>query len=181
MPAEVRREALVKAAYDQIAARGFEGLRTREIARAAGVNIATLHYYFPTKEALIKAVVEHAMGRFRTTLEGGPDLGQHLRAVRNFLKDEPELRAVMGELSLRATRDPALAAILQETYATWQKTMRGLLRNAVRAGRLKPELDSDETAAAVMATMSSLMLPTMANSPVADQALKQLENWLSIN
>ena len=65
---EKRREELVLAAYREIAERGFEGLRTREVANEVGVNIATLHYYFPTKESLIRAVLDHAMGRFRTTL-----------------------------------------------------------------------------------------------------------------
>jgi AcrR family transcriptional regulator len=176
-----REQALVVAAFNQIAERGFEGLRTREVAAEVGVNIATLHYYFPAKEDLVRAVVEHAMGRFRTTLAGGSDLIQHLRAVRRLLGDEPQLGAVMAELSLRSSRDPAIAAILAETYAGWQKTMRGLLRNAVREGRLKPELDSDQAAAAVLATLSAMMLPTMAASPVADQALEQLERWLSIN
>ncbi len=35
---------------------------------AVGVNFATLHYYFPTKEALIGGILEHAMGRLRTTI-----------------------------------------------------------------------------------------------------------------
>ena len=52
-----RQEALVQAAYDLLAERGFEGLRTRDIAAKVGVNIATLHYYFPTKEKLIRGVV----------------------------------------------------------------------------------------------------------------------------
>ena len=113
---EERRDALVLAAYNQIAERGFEGLRTREVAAEAGVNIATLHYYFPTKEALIRGVVEHAMRRFRSTLapHGTPEgqLRNHLRAVRRLLQDEPQLGAVMGELSLRSARDPAIARIM---------------------------------------------------------------------
>ena len=68
MPTEDRRRALVEAAYDQIAERGFEGLRTRDVAARVGVNIATLHYYFPTKEALISGVLDLAMQRFRSTL-----------------------------------------------------------------------------------------------------------------
>src|SRR6266480_4421461 len=50
---EGREQALVQAAFNQIAERGFEGLRTREVAAGVGLNIATLHYYFPTKEAPI--------------------------------------------------------------------------------------------------------------------------------
>src|SRR5207244_10007286 len=94
---EDRRHALVAAAFGQIAERGFEGLRTREVAAEAGVNIATLHYYFPTKEDLIRAVVEHAMGRFRSTLaaHGAPatQLRNHLRSVRKLLAEEQIGRA----------------------------------------------------------------------------------------
>src|SRR5437870_4073900 len=118
---ESRREALVAAAFNQIAEHGFEGLRTREVATEVGVNIATLHYYFPTKEALIRGVVEHAMGRFRSTLvsRGSEriELRDHLRAVRKLLRDEPRLGAVMAELALRSARDESIAAILNETYA----------------------------------------------------------------
>src|SRR5437870_4993220 len=110
---EGREQALVQAAFNQIAERGFEGLRTREVAAGVGLNIATLHYYFPTKEALIRGVVAHAMDRFRSTLapHGSPadQLRNHLRAVRKLLRDEPEVGAVMGELALRSARDPAMA------------------------------------------------------------------------
>src|SRR5438270_14025793 len=106
---EKRRRELVHAAYRQIAEGGFEGLRTREVAAEVGVNIATLHYYFPTKEALIRGVIAHAMQRFRTTLAphgvSGDPLRRHLRAVRTLLRDEPQVGAVMGELALRSARD----------------------------------------------------------------------------
>src|SRR2546430_15734697 len=142
---EDRRQALVRAAYNEIAARGFEGLRTREVAAEVGLNIATLHYYFPTKEALIRGVVEHAMDRFRSTLaphgSPGDQLRNHLRAVRELLRDEPELGAVMAELALRSARDPAIASILQETNDAWHRTLRGRLRRAARHGRAAPGPD----------------------------------------
>src|SRR5437763_15414462 len=115
---EDRREALVRAAFNQIAERGFEGLRTREVAAEVGMNIATLHYYFPTKEALIRGVVAHAMQRFRSTLAapGSPadQLRNHLRAVRKLLLEEPQASPVVGELALRPARDPSLAQIMRE-------------------------------------------------------------------
>src|SRR5215469_12598165 len=101
MSKDDRRQALVQAAFNQIAERGFEGLRTREVAAEVGVNIATLHYYFPTKEALVRA-----MERFRTTLSphgsAAEQLRSHLRSVRGLLTREPKLGAVMAELALRS-------------------------------------------------------------------------------
>src|SRR5437588_12462516 len=112
-----RREGLVLAAYKLIAERGFEGLRTRDIATAVGVNIATLHYHFPTKEALVRAVVGHAFTRFRSTLtpEGTAvdQLRQHFGGLRRLAREEPDLFAVMGELALRAPRDPVIGTLMQ--------------------------------------------------------------------
>jgi AcrR family transcriptional regulator len=181
---ETRREELVLAAFHQIAEHGFEGLRTREVAAEVGVNIATLHYYFPTKEALIRGVVERAMDRFRTTLtpHGSPSdqLKSYLRAVPALLKNEPELRTVMGELALRSARDNSLAAIMGEMYKAWHTAVRGMLRKAVKNGQLQPDLDVDAVAALVVSTLTAMTLPTMAATPKGDQALRQLERWLGI-
>src|ERR1700736_1145155 len=147
---EDRRQALVQAAFNQIAERGFEGLRTREVAAEVGVNIATLHYYFPTKESLIRGVLELSMQRFRAPRaphgSAADQLRNHLRAVRRLLQDEPQLGTVMGELALRSARDPAIAAIMEETNGAWHRTVRGLLRRAARDGHLRAELDSDDVA-----------------------------------
>src|SRR5438874_4077599 len=150
---ERRRQELVQAAFNQIAERGFEGLRTRDVAAEVGVNIATLHYYFPTKEALIGGVLEHAMARFRSTLapHGSPSdqLRNHLRSVRKLMADEPELGIVMGELALRSARDRSIEKIYNEIRDAWLKAMRGLLRRGVREGKLRPELDTDGVATLV--------------------------------
>ena len=173
------------AAFNQIAEHGFEGLRTRDVAAEVGVNIATLHYYFPTKESLIRGVVEHAMTRFRSTLapHGSPSdqLRNYLRAVRKLLAQEPALGSVMGELAVRSSRDKSIAAIMTEMYAVWHVTMRALLRRAVKEGHLRPELDSDGVAALIVATLTAMTLPTMAGAPRTDQALRQLERWLGLS
>jgi len=181
---EDREQALVQAAFNQIAERGFEGLRTREVAAGVGLNIATLHYYFPTKEALIRGVVAHAMDRFRSTLapHGSPadQLRNHLRAVRKLLRDEPEIGAVMGELALRSARDPSLARIMGEAFQAWQRTLRGLLQRAARDGYLARDLDNDDVAALIMATLTSMTLPSTASADRTDRAFRQLERWLGL-
>ncbi|HKB34072.1 MAG TPA: TetR/AcrR family transcriptional regulator [Candidatus Dormibacteraeota bacterium] len=180
-----RRQELVRATFEMIAKNGFEGLRTRDIADLVGVNIATLHYYFPTKESLIRAVLDQAMIRFRSTLtpHGSPadQLRNHLRAVRKLLIEEPELKAVMAELALRSAHDRSIAGIMAQMYDSWHKAVRGLLRRAVKDGGLRPELDSDGVAALIVATLTASTLPTLSGTPRSDQAMRQLERWLGIS
>jgi AcrR family transcriptional regulator len=183
--AETRRQELVLAAFNLIAEHGFEGLRTRDVAAEVGVNVATLHYYFPTKESLIRGVVEYAMTRFRSTLapHGSPSdqLRNYLRGVRKLLAEEPALGSVMGELAVRSARDKSIAALMTEMYGVWHVTTRGLLRRAVKEGHLRPELDSDGVAALIVATLTAMTLPTMTGAPRTDQALRQLERWLGVS
>jgi AcrR family transcriptional regulator len=181
---EDRQHELVLAAFNQIAARGFEGLRTREVAGEVGLNIATLHYYFPTKEALIGGVLDEAMRRFRSTLEphGSPadQLRNHFRAVQKLLRTDSKLRAVMGELALRSARDRMIAGILRGTNDAWYKTLRGLLRRAAKEGHLRRGLDIDDAAALIVAALTSMMLPTVSSADRIDQTFRQLERMLGV-
>ena len=180
-----RREALIAAAFSEIAERGFEGLRTRDVAAEVGVNVATLHYYFPTKESLIRGVVEYAMGRFRSTLEphGDPadQLRNHLRAVRKLITTEPELGVVIGEFHLRANRDPEVRKVVDEMFATWQTAMRGLLKRAEREGTVHADLDIDATAALIMSTLMSATLGPFSASGRGEKAIRELERLLGIS
>jgi TetR/AcrR family transcriptional repressor of nem operon len=184
--AEPRREALVLAAYRRLAEAGFEGLRTRDVAAEVGVNIATLHYYFPSKEALIRGVVGHAMGRFRTAFAPGSRPGKQLAAqfqgIRRLAKDEPELFMVMGELALRSGRDPAIAAIFRETMRAWHSTLRTLVGHAQREGFVDKRLDPDTTASLVIATLSGLLMVPVSSRAAdrVDKALRQLEGLLGL-
>ncbi len=55
--AERTQEALLDAAVQEFAKAGFEGARTDEIAKRAGVNVALLFRYFKNKEGLYLAVI----------------------------------------------------------------------------------------------------------------------------
>jgi AcrR family transcriptional regulator len=185
--AEPRREALVLAAYKRLAEAGFEGLRTRDVAAEVGVNIATLHYYFPTKEALIRGVVGHAMARFRTGFAPGSRPGEQLAAqfkgIRRLARHEPELFMVMGELALRSSRDAAIAAIFQDTIRAWHDTLVTLVRHAQKEGLADKRLDPDSTASLVIATLNGLFMVPVAGSASdrIDKALSQLESFLGLN
>ena len=183
-PAEPRKDALVAAAYQILATRGFEGLRTREVAAAVGVNIATLHYYFPHKEDLIRGVVAYAMGRFRGTLGGAgsaeDQLRAHFRGLRRLSRDEPELFTVMAELAIRGVRDPSLRKIVGGTDDAWRAMLRTLLRRARDEGAVAEDLDPDGMAAVIVATLKgTFMLPASEPANV-ERTFRQLETLVGL-
>src|SRR5438876_2336382 len=180
-----RQEALVQAAYDLLAERGFEGLRTRDIAAKVGVNIATLHYYYPTKEKLIRGVVGYAMERFRTTLQPAGSPGEQVRAhfagIRRLARTEPKLFVVMGELAMRGRRDRAIAAIVRDVDNTWQKVLSALLRQAAKEGAIANPAKADDLAALIVATLKGLfMLPAEGRElKEVDRQLRALERVIA--
>jgi AcrR family transcriptional regulator len=186
LPATGTRRDLVLAAYARIATGGFEGLRTRDVAADAGVNVGTLHYYFPTKEALIHAAVRHTTATFAATLSsrGTPadQLRGHLEGLRHLLKTDQELWAVSSEFALRAARDEAIAAMAREADDHWFGFLRGLIARGVEQGCLAPGLQPESVAAALISAIRGLSMPTSGalRPERIDQTIDQLERWLGL-
>src|SRR6201992_3510405 len=105
-----RRLRLLESAFDVLAEVGFEGLRTRTVASRAGVNIATLHYYFPSKQELVEGVAQLLSAKFVTLHGPAPRpsglpcldrLRQEFSDAGFYLKHHPEILLVMQEFGLR--------------------------------------------------------------------------------
>lgn len=98
-----RRDQLVSIALNLIATKGFEGLRFQEVAKEAGINNATLYYYFPTKEALIRGVVKRLTGDLKLQRvhpeepksNALDELRMELEGVRQLLREAPSLFIVL--------------------------------------------------------------------------------------
>src|SRR5258708_17695715 len=145
-----RRDDLVRAAFACLAADGFEGLRSRSAADRAGVNMATLHYYFPTKEALIGGVAAFIASRFitlhapRKPSTGSPALDrlqQEFADARFYRARHPDLAAVLSELQLRGRRDPALRKIIEPTCGHWRKGIEEWMTAGIAEGVFRRDLD----------------------------------------
>ena len=62
-PEQQTAAALLQAAEKLFSEKGYEAVGTREIARAAGANLAAIRYHFGSKELLFNAVVKKLMSR----------------------------------------------------------------------------------------------------------------------
>ena len=177
--ADLRRRTIVCAGFDQIAVAGFEGLRMREVAARAGVNIATVHYYVNSKDLLIREVAVLAVERLQAALPNSGDaedrLRAYLRGIASIALKDSALLHVLGEVRLRADRDQEVAAVLAQVDREWHEkleTMISELPNGLRS-RTRPA----EAAALMMMTLAGACLPPVEATRVA-AATNQLERWL---
>jgi AcrR family transcriptional regulator len=93
-------ERLLQAGLELLDEKGFEGLKVRQVAERAGVNLGMFHYHFKTKDEFTRRVLKHMYEKFfqdfslETVGEGDPldrlrrallTLGQFIRENRTLL------------------------------------------------------------------------------------------------
>jgi AcrR family transcriptional regulator len=185
-----RRRSLVEATYHLIAEGGFEGLRTRDIAARAGVNIATLHYYFARKEDLIQSVVEYLLQQFMTAyLPGSPfEMRTPLEQIRGelgelqcLLQEKPEMFIVLNELVLRSLHDPAIHHMIKWLDEGWHTYLERVIRNGIEQGLFRADLDPGSAATWLILLTKGTTLHYMTNPEAIDfdRIRAEVEHWLT--
>jgi AcrR family transcriptional regulator len=149
-----RKTALLEATFDVIAEVGFEGLRTRSVAERAGVNIATLHYYFPSKQTLIEGLAQFLGAKFVALHGPAPEPSGYkaLDALRQEFSDggyyqehQPKMLIVMQEFGLRGQRDPEIQKIVDMMYGYCRENLEELVTMGLADGTFRAELSREET------------------------------------
>src|SRR5690242_20620144 len=126
-----RRAAVALAARALIIEKGLEGLRTRDIAERVGINIATLHYHVPTKEALIGLVAESMRDEFAAQSRARPRSGLtptelldlEFDDYAELLGEKNYLLTAMSELMERARRDEAIRGCMFPLMGKWKEIL----------------------------------------------------------
>lgn len=157
-----RRKEIAAAAREIIAERGFEGLRTRDIAERVGINVATLHYHVPSKVALIQLLAESLRDDFMAQHERHPRDG--LSAIEKLKlefsefeetrRENPQLQAVYAELMIRAKRDAMVADVMRPMMNHWLGVITGLLREGMAEKSLRQNLDPEAAASMLVGALT---------------------------
>jgi AcrR family transcriptional regulator len=113
------RAAILGAARESFAGRGFAGTTIRGIAAAAGVDAALVHHYFGAKDDLFLAALELPVDPRQViapALAGGPDgAAERLLTLMVGVWDDPELRLPFLTM-LRAAMEPGGGRLLTEGF-----------------------------------------------------------------
>jgi AcrR family transcriptional regulator len=143
---ERARQAVLEAADDLLAERGFAGVTIEGIAARAGVAKQTIYRWWPSKIDILLDAFGDDMAQQLTPLDHGDlalDLRTHLSRLADFLTRD-DAGAVFRALVGQAQHDPQLATRLRNDYLSQQRTRDRLpLRRAVQRGQLPPDTDLD--------------------------------------
>ena len=163
--APVRREQIIKATLRCLARDGASGLRTKEVAREAGVSQGILHYYFTNKRAILIAALETVMAdlnrRLVKLLQGAPDAETRLRGVIKgclALADEKrEFWVVFVEFWGEMMHDEELLRVNAALYRQFRRTLGALVAQGVRAGLFR-RVNPEEAGAIILAVVDGVSL-----------------------
>jgi len=149
-------DAILQAARELLAERGFDGMTMDAVADRAGTGKATVYRRWPSKVQLtVDAVV--CAGGLAVTIADIPDTGSlrgDLLAVR-LGRPADDGAALMSGLMSAARENPDLAGVFHEQFvASRVQLMRDLLGRARLRGELRPDIDLEMVAAVAPAMIS---------------------------
>lgn len=145
---EEKRDAIVDAAAKLIAANGFSGASLNELADACGISKSLLYHYYPSKEAILHAVMKGHMDDLLTALEDKPcdDPVKDLRAFARAL-----LRLYAGAADRQKVLLYELGALPKAERSDIVAKERRLIEHVEEMiRRAKPELDGSLVRAQAM-------------------------------
>jgi AcrR family transcriptional regulator len=182
---ENTRAQIIEGAIRSLAQTGVVGTTTRKIATEAGVQLATLHYHFDSKSALLVAVLEHLVEdmavRFREKLETkvtnfDEAIEQLLRGIWHSIMRTKSVQIVQYELTLYALREGA-NWMAERQYDAFFRLYRDWLLGIPEELRRFSSDDCAEFARFLLAGVDGLILQELAN-PNARRSKRSVEAFI---
>jgi AcrR family transcriptional regulator len=190
--ATATREAIVRACLVAIATDGFHALRIRRVAEQAGVSHATLLHHFPSKVALIGAVLD-AVEEELATRGPAPPFSSPVQALHSEfvdaarrLADRPEEFAVSVELLHAARHSPAVASLTARLYSGWRQAIREIVEEGQGLGLFRLDVPPEAVAEVVTATLAGISMTAFSHASgastdhVLQAAWDGVSSWLRV-
>lgn len=117
-----RRGSILDAAVEQLVEAGYAGFSIRQVAERAGLRLSNLQYYFPTRDALLEALLTRVLDDAMADFAGSGTDGQDLESVVRFVLggQTPQACTLFLELWALAARDAGARASLDRFYAAYR-------------------------------------------------------------
>jgi AcrR family transcriptional regulator len=165
--ADVRRGQLVAAAREVLEREGMAGGTLRAVASEAGVPLGTVHYIFPSKEQLLRAVLEAVIEEIsdaaRASAGDATDLDSAMRNTAlevwsKLVEGHEEHQLMQYELTVWALRTPGMAEVARRQYELYVELLTTLWTDATARAGVALASPADRLARLHLAGVDGLIL-----------------------
>lgn len=99
------------------AAKGFDGASMQDLARAAGMSAGNFYRYFPSKSAIVEAIIEHHIDQVRAEFAKIMTSPHPMQAIGELIRRRLETvdgceEQIMAEIEANASRRAEIALLL---------------------------------------------------------------------
>lgn len=174
LPADERRAATVETVVRLAAHQNPSDITTAAIASKMGVTHGALFKHFPTKDAILQAVMEWVAATLMTRVEkaitpGTPPLDAleaMFMAHVGFVAEHPGVpRMLFGELQRPGVTGPKRVA--QALLRRYGELVRQLIASGKASGALDANLDAEAAAGLFIGTIQGLVMQALLHGDVA--------------
>src|SRR5215510_6298576 len=175
-PPGPKRDAILRAAIDVFAERGFFNAQVADVARAAGVAAGTVYLYFRSKDDLLVSIFERtmrdALARVRASVADTTDPAERLRRFARLhlggLGRDRNL-AIVFQVELRQS-----TKFMERFSSTFLRDYLGMIREAIEEGQRTGQFRAD-LKATVAAKVFFGVLDEMATNWILSRRRYSLE------
>ncbi|WP_431903205.1 TetR/AcrR family transcriptional regulator [Amycolatopsis thermoflava] len=167
LEAAVRRQQFIAAARTALATHGVTRTSLRVVAAEAGVPLATMQYVFPSKQKLLRAVIENVVDEIAHVLADSAATDQGLaNAIRQGLdtfwgrlvRNGRELQLLQYELTMYALRTPGHEDLARLQYERYAAVVADWCRHAAEQAGETTAVSFDHLARMIVAGVDGLIL-----------------------
>ena len=186
----IRKEEIVRAAFDVVGKKGVRALTIAAIAESAGMSEANIYRHFGGKDEIFSALAEFigtsVMGKAAAIAGGSKKPLEKLETIffshMSIVADYPGIpRFVFSEDAHLG--DPNLARTLALRIGNYVETLSGVIAAGIDEGELKPDLSPRETALTLLGMIQFTALRWTINGASFDirgEARKLWSNFLRL-
>ncbi|MEG1118595.1 MAG: TetR/AcrR family transcriptional regulator, partial [Janthinobacterium sp.] len=144
------------------ARKGFHQTSTAAICAQAGMSPGNLFHYFPTKQAIIAAIVDQEGGETAAYFAGAQGNADAYGTLLDFmdlvlaLAADGDFAGLALDIAAEAMRDTDIAARVARNDASLRGGLQSLLEEAAAAGQIDAALDAAQTAGWIAALIDGI-------------------------
>ncbi|MFE3228040.1 TetR/AcrR family transcriptional regulator [Nocardia sp. NPDC059228] len=174
--ASVRRQQMVTAARRVLSRDGVARTSVRAVAAEAGVPLGTMQYVFPSKELLLRAVIEDVVDEIAAVLEDAAELEYGLehairRGITSFwsrlVVEQKDLQVMQYELTTYALRAPGQESLARRQYERYASVVAEWCQQAAHNAGETCAVPFGRLGRLVVATIDGLVLQHVSDPNVA--------------